>query len=289
MRMERYKKILYIFVSIIQCFSSIALAEGEYEIDRTRYTDEAIVARNIKDQGEYVLFSGILNETADGYCIYMNEREYYLQRKESAIWLDQSVVDVQKWKRWEEQNIEGMFISVDAYVNYNNRGPGGRYAATLQATKPEALTGEQVEEPPLKQMGTKEDPIQISSYQLLINPWLYDGKYIRMQARGDFRTEIRGELIQEDFHIENYDSLDHVLIHADVMNQDTVVTNATADLIERTAHHYDRNVNAEIVGKFDIVPEADDKYQITELLEFNIHERNVQELNALEIEGGEAK
>ena len=117
----------------------------------------------------------------------------------------------------------------------------------------------------------------------------YDEKYIRMQTRGDFWIRVKGELIQEDFRIWSYHSVDYALISADVMNQDTVVTKVTADLIERTAHHYDGNVNAEIVGKFEIVPEADHEYQITELLELNIHERDIQELNALEIEEGERK
>ena len=286
MRIKRYKNLCLIVIAMILCTQSVVLAEPEPTYDDTKYTYEAVIARNPSIHGQFIHFYGLLGRTGDEYYLYqsMSMRDYYLDRRENAVYLDPSVVK-EEWKDIEEY----MRVSVVAYVNYNNRGPGGRYAATLQATKPEALTGEQVEEPPLKQTGTKEDPIRISSYQLLINPWVYDGKYIRMQARGNFRTEIRGELIQEDFHIENYDSLDHVLIYADVMNQDTVVTNATADLIERTAHHYDRNVNAEIVGKFNIVPEADDKYQITELLELNIHERNVQELNALEIEGGATK
>ena len=279
-----YKSIGLILIGVVLSGNYIARAEPELTYDVTKYTDESVIARNPSIHGQFIHFYGLLGKTGDEYYLYqsMSMRDYYLDRRENAVYLDPSVVK-EEWKDIEEY----MRVSVVAYVNYNNRGPGGRYAATLQATKPEALTGERVEEPPLKQMGTKEDPIRISSYQLLINPWLYDGKYIRMQARGDFRTEIRGELIQEDFHIENYDSLDHVLIYADVMNQDTVVTNATADLIERASYHYG-HIDVEIVGKFDIVPEADDKLQITELLEFNIHERNVQELNALEIEGGQA-
>ena len=284
-----YKSIGLILIGVVLSGNYIARAEPEPIYDDSKYTLEAIIAKNPSIHGQYILFSGVLGKVDGAYCLYTNVREYYLDRKESAVWLDSSVIDVEKWKTHESEDVERKYLHLFAYANLNEKGPGGRYAATLQATKPEALAGEQVEEPPLKQTGTKEDPIRISSYQLLINPWLYDGKYIRMQARGNFSTEIRGELIQDDFHIENDPSLDYVLIHADVMNQDTVITNATADLIERTAHYYDGNVNAEIVGKFDSVPEADDKYQITELLEFNIHERNVQELNALEIEGGEAK
>ena len=280
-----YKSIGLILIGVVLSGNYIARAEPEPTYDDTKYTYEAVIARNPSIHGQFIHFYGLLGRTEDEYYLYqsMSMRDYYLDRRENAVYLDPSVVK-EEWK-----DMESTFISVFAYVNYNNRGPGGRYAATLQATKPEALVGEQVEEPPLKQTGTKEDPIRISSYQLLINPWLYDGKYIRMQARGDFRTEIRDDLIQEDFRIWSYHSVDYALISADVMNQDTVVTNVTADLIERTSYHYDGNVNAEIVGKFNIVPEADDKYQITELLEFNIYERNVQELNALEIEGGEAK
>ncbi len=286
MRIKRYKNLCLIVIAMILCTQSVVLAEPEPTYDDTKYTYDAVIARNPSIHGQFIHFYGLLGKTGDEYYLYriMSMRDYYLDRRENAVYLDPSVVK-EEWKDIEEY----MRVSVVAYVNYNNRGPGGRYAATLQATKPEALTEERVEEPPLKQTGTKEDPIRISSYQLLINPWLYDGKYIRMQARGDFRTEVRDDLIQEDFRILNYHSLDYALISADVMNQDTVVTNVTADLVERTSYHYDGNVNAEIVGKFDIVPEADDKLQITELLEFNIHERNVQELNALEIEGGEAK
>ena len=285
MRIKRYKKLCLIVIAMILCTQSVALAEQQPAYDVTKYTDEAVIARNPSMHGQFIYFYGLLGKAEDEYYLYqsMSMRDYYLDRKENAVYLDPSVIK-EEWK-----DMETRFIGVSAYVNYNNRGPGGRYAATLQAIKPEALAGEQMEEPPLKQTGTKEDPVRISSYQLLINPWLYDEKYIRMQTRGDFWIRVKGELIQEDFRIWSYHSVDYALISADVMNQDTVVTNVTADLIERTAHHYDGNVNAEIVGKFEIVPEADHEYQITELLELNIHERDIQELNALEIEEGERK
>ena len=97
---------------MILCTQSVVLAEPEPTYDDTKYTYDAVIARNPVYMDSSYTFYGLLGRTEDEYYLYqiMSMRDYYLDRRENAVYLDPSVVK-EEWKDIEEY----MRVSVVAY------------------------------------------------------------------------------------------------------------------------------------------------------------------------------
>jgi hypothetical protein len=82
-----------------------------------------------------------------------------------------------------------IFLISVGYVNLNNRGPGGRYAATIQAepvtepflgdaTRTESSGGDQ-----------RENAVEVSIFRLMANIWEYQGKWVKTQGIWRLRSQ----------------------------------------------------------------------------------------------------
>ncbi|QWT56076.1 hypothetical protein KP626_04175 [Christensenella sp. MSJ-20] len=145
----------------------------------------AIMARTEEIHGQYVVFAGIAGElTEEGMCLYMGAPNFILDIKENAIWLDRSFIDAGELDTpisLDEETHSRVFGG-EGYVNLNDRGPGGRYAATIQAepvtepflgdaTRTEGSGGDQ-----------REDAVEVSIFRLMANIWEYQGKWVKTQG-----------------------------------------------------------------------------------------------------------
>ncbi|QWT55468.1 hypothetical protein KP626_00815 [Christensenella sp. MSJ-20] len=145
----------------------------------------AIVARTAEMHGQYVSVAGTANElTKEGMCLYFDNPDFIFDIKENAVWLDRSFIDaggVDVPISEGEETLSRTFLA-EGYVNLNNRGPGGRYAATIQAepvtepflgdaTRTGGLGGDQ-----------REDAVEVSIFRLMANIWEYQGKWVKTQG-----------------------------------------------------------------------------------------------------------
>ena len=153
----------------------------------------AIMARTTEIHGQYVVVAGRANEiTTEGMCLYLGDSNFILDIKENAVWLDRSFIDAGGLNiplSKDEQTYSRTFLT-EGYVNLNNRGPGGRYAATIQA--------EPVTEPFLGDVtGTersvggdqREDAVEVSIFRLMANIWKYQGKWVKTQGMWRLKGE----------------------------------------------------------------------------------------------------
>ena len=163
-----------------------APADEDEELSAPLYEmNMAIMARTEEIHGQYVVFAGIANGiTEEGMCLYLGAPNFILDIKENAIWLDRSFIDAGGLDTpisLDEETYSRVFGG-EGYVNLNDRGPGGRYAATIQAepvtepflgdaTRTEGSGGDQ-----------REDAVEVSIFRLMANIWEYQGKWVKTQG-----------------------------------------------------------------------------------------------------------
>ena len=120
-------------------------------------------------------------------------RDRALDLKENAIWLGKEFFDTEEYKKTQYPSVferngtneisSSWGISLEGYVDLNDRGPENAYAGTLKL-KPvtEPYQGKQSEEPTPSGGDCAENALEISIHTLLGDPWRFNGKWVKIQG-----------------------------------------------------------------------------------------------------------
>ncbi len=151
--------------------------------------------------GKRCLVGGYLIKEESGGALYLSKDDYDQKNKENAVWIEESIFYTQefvseveqKYPYWvkDDQIDWEMFKNrcsfwIEGYVDLNDRGPGGTYAATLKKMRvEESFSGEEDIRKAEDIVGgdSIDDPIAVSFYQLVGNPQLWEGKWITVIGR----------------------------------------------------------------------------------------------------------
>ena len=119
--------------------------------------------------------SGYIKKYEQGYALFYSEADYFMETKENAIWLP-ALDDT------EGPLESGLLRGVNGYINLNDKGPDGAFAATLQQEPVEEPY--QKPEPVAREIEGEswENACKINGYELVANPYVYEGKYVEIQG-----------------------------------------------------------------------------------------------------------
>ena len=181
--------------------------------------------------------SGYIKKYEQGYALFRSEADYFMETKENGIWLpalDDSI----------EPQESGLFWRVRGYINLNDKGPDSAFAATLQQKPVEEPY--QKPEPVAREIEGEswENACKINGYELVANPYAYEGKYVEIQgicSRIDYNHAIligstgsgnqmmieKEEINRENLEIYNFSEE----IYEQFVNQDTVRTSVEITVI----------------------------------------------------------
>ena len=151
--------------------------------------------------GKRCLVGGYLFKEESGGVLYLFDKGHSQISKENAVWIEESLFYteefiqevVQKYPYrvkngkldWEMFH-DGEFFWIEGYVDLNDRGPGGSYAATLKEKKvTEVFSGEKDIRKAEDIIGgdSLDNPTVASMYQLLGYPQLWEGKWVTVIGR----------------------------------------------------------------------------------------------------------
>lgn len=176
-------------------YLQIPVAEATESPIQVFYAEQAVISRSEKIHGRYVIFSGIpyLYEN-EGMAIYYSEQAWALGLKENAVWLGKEFFETEQYQRTgypemlEKHGIDVVnndgLISMNGYVDLNDRGPGNAYAGTLKLEPvTEPYQGKQAEEPIPSGGDTRENAMEVSIHALLGDPWRFTGKWVKIQGK----------------------------------------------------------------------------------------------------------
>ena len=185
--MKRWMLVILSLLLVLpfQMASAAPANEDEEPPQTLNEMDMAIMARTAEIHGQYVSVAGTASKlTKEGMCLYFDNPDFIFDIRENAVWLDRSFIDAGGLNiplSEDEQTYSRTFLA-EGYVILNNRGPGGRYAATIQAepvtepflgdaTRTEGSGGDQ-----------REDVVEVSIFRLMANIWEYQGKWVKTQG-----------------------------------------------------------------------------------------------------------
>ena len=182
--------------------------EVEY-IDNGRYTFETILSGDEIVIGKTVSIDGYYRLYDDGVVMYYSKQDYLYDTRENAIWLperkDYPLKELIK-KEQEEYSELGKDIQIiSTIIVIESLGDTNEYAATATYVNTEDVENDPVyqnaklekarKEVKYDSEELKEEPIEVSFYRLLGDPWQFDGKKIQVECRsGDFIAATEGLL-----------------------------------------------------------------------------------------------
>lgn len=181
--------------------------EVEY-IDNGRYTFETILSGNEIVIGKAVSIDGYYRLYDDGMVLYYSREDYIYDTRENAIWLperkDYSLEEmIQKEQEYLQPEENKQIISTIIVINElrNTNGYAGTAAyVDWQDEENDPVYQNAKREKARKEVKydreeLKEEPIEVSIYRLLGDPWQFDGKKIQVECRsGDFIAATEGLL-----------------------------------------------------------------------------------------------
>ena len=177
--------------------------EVEY-IDNGRYTFETILSGDEIVIGKTVSIDGYYRLYDDGVVMYYSKQDYLYDTRENAIWLperkDYPLKELIK-KEQEEYSELGKDIQIiSTIIVIESLGDTNEYAATATYVNTEDVENDPVyqnaklekarKEVKYDSEELKEEPIEVSFYRLLGDPWQFDGKKIQVECnkRDDYLT-----------------------------------------------------------------------------------------------------
>ncbi len=173
--------------------------EVEY-IDGGGYTFETILSGNEIVKGVPMSMKGYYRLYDDGMVLYYSREDYIYDTRENAIWLperkDYSLEEmIQKEQEYLQPQENKQIISTVIVIN--ELRDTNEYAATATYVDWQDEENDPVyqnaklekarKEVKYDSEELKEEPIEVSFYRLLGDPWQFDGKKIQVECRsGDF-------------------------------------------------------------------------------------------------------
>lgn len=173
--------------------------EVEY-IDGGGYTFETILSGNEIVKGVPMSMKGYYRQYDDGMVLYYSREDYIYDTRENAIWLperkDYSLEEmIQKEQEYLQPQENKQIISTVIVIN--ELRDTNEYAATATYVDWQDEENDPVyqnaklekarKEVKYDSEELKEEPIEVSFYRLLGDPWQFDGKKIQVECRsGDF-------------------------------------------------------------------------------------------------------
>ena len=185
--------------------------------------------------------SGYIKKYEQGYALFYSEADYFMETKENAIWLPALDDSIEPLK-------SGLLWGVNGYINLNDKGPDGAFAATLQQEPVEEPY--QKPEPVAREIEGEswENACKINGYELAANPYAYEGKWI----------EIQGDCVEADFNhtilIGRMGSGDQIMIEKEEINRESLeIYNFSEEIYEQFVNQDTVRTGVEItvIGKYE--------------------------------------